>query len=335
MASTLNRALIIGAEGASYGTYAAPSRALEFIDGDTAFSSEPTIVQGQGIRAGALLDSGARRAVVKQDAPGSLGVEVLAKGQGLLWSYLLGGTPTSTLVAGSTYQQVFTMGDLVSFNTQEQWYYVAADGTFTAIPYSWLGCMVQDWELTMGAEIATLKATINARKKDTGQSAVAVTLPSTATQPLGRAALSIYTGTLTAATATALASATSDISSAVEQVVIKCNNNLNLDRPGSAGLKGKPVAQKRELTITATVEHRDSTWEDAHANQTAVSLLTDYAGLALSTGTERFQVAVADGRVAKVTKKVENGVPKLDLELVGTDATTPLQVVFRTSDTAL
>lgn len=336
MATTLDRAYILSEE-TTYGTYASASaRAVEFLDSDTSMNPEPTIVQGQGVRAGNLLPDGSRSVVVRQDYPGGLGFEVLPKGQGLLWKWMLGAC-TSTLVSTGVYQQVGTLSaQLPSFTMQEQWYTVGGDTSdvFTAAVNSYLGCMFTDWELTMDAEIAKVKASINGRALDTGQSAVAIALPSTATAPLGRGNLAISTGTLTLATTTALASASTSLGG-VEQIVVKVSNNLNTDRPGAAGLKGKPVPQMRELSVTATVEHRDNTWHTALAAQTAVSLLADYTGLALTTGNERFQVALSDLRVSKVTKKVENGMPKLDLELSGKQATTPLQIVLRTSDTAL
>ena len=336
MSSTLDRAVVVKKE-TTYGTYVAPDRAIEFLEADTSFSSEPTIVQGQGSRAGELLDSGARSVVVRQDVPGSIGWELLPKGQGVLWE-LLTGAAASTLVSGTTYQQVATLAaQIPSFTCQEQWYLVGADTSdaFTAAVYSWLGCKATDWTLTMPHDgIPTVKLGVNGRAKDMGQSAVAVTLPATTTQPYHGANLTVSTGTLTAATTTALASATAVVPG-FETATITVSNNLNTARPGSAGLKGNPVPQKREITISMTIEHRDNSWETALANQTTATLLFDYSGLALSSGTERCQIAFADCRVSKVTKKVEDGMPKQDIELKVAWTATSLQVVNRTSDSAL
>ena len=106
---------------------------------------------------------------------------------------------------------------------------------------------------------------------------------------------------------------------------------------GTSGLRGKPVpAGVREIEVTISgLEHRDATFETARDAQTAVSFLTDYTGLALTSGTEHLQVAIADLRVDDVVKKVENGVPKLDLTLKGQQAATAMQVVIRTADNAL
>ena len=103
------------------------------------------------------------------------------------------------------------------------------------------------------------------------------------------------------------------------------------------GLRGKPVpAGPREIEVTISgLEHRDATLETAYSAQTAVSFLTDYTGLPLTTGNEHLQVAIADLRVDDLTKKVENGVPKLDLTLKGQQAATPMQIIVRTSDSAL
>ena len=334
MATTLDRALVLVKE-ATYGTYVAPTRAIEFLDGDTQFETDPTIVQGQGIRAGALLADGSRSVVVRSNATGSLGFECLPKGQGVLWEWLLGAC-SSTLVSASVYQQVATMtAAQLSATIQEQWYYIADDGTFTLIPFSWLGCMVTDFEVTFGPEIATVKANINGRTVDVGQAAAAVTLPSTATSPFHRAQLLVYTGTLTQATTTAVASATTPLTG-VEQVTLSFTKSLNLDRPGSAGLKGKPVGGMWEVAVKFTTEHRDNSWEVAKLAQTPLAFLASYTGAALTTGNEQLQAAIADMRVQKVTKKVDAGVPKVDVEAkVMQSSGVPLQIVMRTSDTAL
>ena len=333
MGTILDRAVVIKKE-AAYGTYVAADRAVEFLDGDTTFEDAPTIVQGQGVRAAAMLADGSRSVVVRQDATGSLGFECLPKGQGVIWEWLLGAC-SSTLVSTGVYQQVATMAPAqLSATIQEQWYYIADDGTYTAIPFSWLGCMATDFEVTLGSEIATVKANINGRKVDVGQTAVAVTLPSTATAPFHRGNLTVKVGTLTLATTTVLASATTALTG-VEQIVLSFTKNLNTDRPGTAGLKGKPVGGLWDVSVKFTVEHRDNSWELAKAAQTAMSLLADYSGLALTSGTEELQFAIADMRVQKVTKKVDSAVPKLDIECKVMNAATPVQVVTRTSDVAL
>jgi len=335
MATSLDRALVLSEETVAYGTYASATlRSVEFLDSDTQFESAPTIVQGQGVRAGAILADGSRSVVVRQDVPGSIGFEVLPKGQGTIWKWMLGAC-ASTLVSGTAYQQVGTLAAaLASFTAQEQWYYMADDGTYTAGTFSWLGCMFTDFELTMGAEIATVKANLNGRTVDTAQTPVAVTLPSTATAPFHRGNLTVSTGTLTLATTTALASSVTPVTG-IEQVVLSVNNNLNTDRPGAAGLKGKPVPQMRDITVKITAEQRDNSWDIAKQAQTALTLLCTYTGLALSVGTETFQVAIADMRVTKVTKKLDNGVPKVEVECKVMQTATPLQIVIRTSDAAI
>lgn len=336
MATNLNRALVIKKE-ATYGTYPTVTTALEFIDGDTAFEFVPTINQGEGIRSGALLPEGSRSVVVKYDATGSLGVQCLSKGQGQLWELLMGSS-TSTVVSGSDYKQVHTLADtLPSFSAQEQAYTIDAAGAYTSdTTRTYVGCMFTDWELTFG-DVVTLKANINAQTKGT-QSFVSVTLPSTAQNPFPRKGYTWFTGTLTQATTTALASATTALTG-MEDVVVSCNHNLNTDRPGAAGLKDKPNrAGVADIKIAFTVEHNtaSSAFVTAYAAQTSVPFLVTATGVtALGTGYETLQFDAAATRVTKCTPKVENGVPKLDVELSAKSATTPVQTVIRTSDTAL
>lgn len=336
MATTLNRALVLKEE-ASYATYTAPDTAIEFLADGTIFTNDPVIVQGQGTRAGALVANGGRRVVVKQDGTGSIPFEALSRGQGKLWKWMMGSS-VSTLVSGTTYQQIHTIGEtLASFVAQEQHYRIAADGTFTAAPYSWLGCMVSDFEIGMGAELCTVKANVNIAKLDTGQSAVAVTLPNITLKPFHKGNLTAYTGTMTAPTTTTLGSGTSELGGIVE-ITISVNNNLNTERPGAAGVKGKPVAQLRTISVKITAEHRDNSWEVAHAAQTALALVATYTGEALSSGTETLQVMITDLRIDKAPKKIDGGVPMIEVEASGTwgsDSVPPMYVVLRTADSAI
>lgn len=333
MATSLNRALVIKKE-ATYGTYPTVTTALEFTDGDTNFEAAPTLHLGEGVRAGALLPDGSRSVVVKLGGGGSVGVECLSKGQGQLWELGMG-TASSTLVSGTTYQQVHTLAEtLPSFSAQEQDYTIDAAGAFTSdTTRTWLGCMLTNWELVFG-DVVTWKAGVDAQTKAT-QSFVSVTLPSTAQNPYPKSGYAFTTGTLTAATTTALASSVTALAG-VENLKIVCNHNLQLDRPGSAGKKDKPVRQGvAEVTVSLTVEHRDNTtWENAYANQTAVTLVATATGLtALSAGYETLQAVVGDMRVTKLTPKTEGGVPKLDIEARVMNST--FQIVQRTSDSAL
>ena len=89
-----------------YGTAVTPARFLEHT-GDPKFAFAPTRVQGGADRAGSRVDRSTRRATTAVEASGLVRVRDPLQGLGLLWEAILGGA-TSTLVGGTTYQQVFT-----------------------------------------------------------------------------------------------------------------------------------------------------------------------------------------------------------------------------------
>ena len=92
----------------TYGTAVTVARFLEFTDESLDYSKN--VVQGEGLRVGSRVARSARRVVTTSDAGGDLSMECLSKGMGLVWEQCMG-TGVSTLVSGSTYQQVFTLAD--------------------------------------------------------------------------------------------------------------------------------------------------------------------------------------------------------------------------------
>src|SRR5690349_17058393 len=89
----------------TFKTYAAPTRFLEFTDESLAW--EKNVKQGQGLRVGSRVARTSRRVIPTADGAGDITFEAESKGLGLIWRALLG-VGTSTVVSGSTYQQVFT-----------------------------------------------------------------------------------------------------------------------------------------------------------------------------------------------------------------------------------
>lgn len=94
----------------TYGTYVAPTRFLEFNKAD--LKKVKNTVQGGGLAAGRFAQLGSRRAVTSEAAAGSVEMEVINKGFGLLLAHLLGSSATAVQQGGSTaYLQAHTLGD--------------------------------------------------------------------------------------------------------------------------------------------------------------------------------------------------------------------------------
>ncbi|WP_182379823.1 phage tail tube protein [Nocardioides sp. WS12] len=333
MATAQDHSLGLVAEG-TYKTFVAPTRFLEFKDVSIDWNKE--VAQGEGLRVGSRVARAARRVVPAASGGGDFTVEAISKGLGLVWQACLG-TGASTLVSGSTYQQVFTLGDTPpSLTVQEG--VVQAGGTVDA--YSFTGCMVTDWELSIAQnEIAELKVSIDAGDLSTAQ---AYATPSYPSGPnlfhFGSATLT--TGTLTAPTTTALASSITSTAN-VRGFSVSVNNNLTLDRfnVGGAGRKSKPTVGLREISGSMDIEYDSTTYRDLVINDnTLTGVVITLTGGALSTGVETLQVVLP-------AIKLDGELPKPDgtdlvvasVSFTGYDdgVNQPIWVVTRTADATL
>lgn len=332
MATPQDVSLGFGTES-TYKTGVTPTRWPEFTE--ESLNWDKSIKQGVGLRVGARVARSGRRVVTSAQGSGDFTMEATSKGMGLLWSYALG-SGTSTLVSGTTYQQVFTLGDAPSSFTLQKGQ-VRADGTVD--PYTFLGSMVSQWQFNFpNDDIASLTMSIDAGDLTT---ATAYAAPSYAASPtlFHFAGGSISTGTLTAPTSTALASAATPLAY-VRGGSVSCNHNLSSRFSfGGAGRKDKPTVGLREISGSMDVEYNSTTFRDAVINETPMCLVLTFTGAALSTGTETLQVVLPE-------VKFDNQLPQTN----GTDlvvqsmnfavldnltAAQPIWVVTRTSDNAL
>ena len=131
------------ANESTFKTYATPTRWPEVLTPEADVNK--SVKQGKGLRVGSRVDRSARRVVSSADASVKHGIELTSRGMGLFWESVLG-VGTSTLVSGSTYQQLFTpsTGTTVPSRTVQTGV-VDATGSVNAVSY--LGCMVSSWDL--------------------------------------------------------------------------------------------------------------------------------------------------------------------------------------------
>lgn len=320
-------------EESTYKTIPGPvTRWPEFAD--ESLDWNPNTVQGVGLQVGRRVARSARRVQPTQDGGGDLSMEAISKGMGLFWKGCLGAV-TSTLVSGSTWQQVYTLGD-----TPPSWFLqkgsVEAGGTVD--PFGFRGVMVDSWEFDFAnAAIAMLKMTLDVGDHDAGATAYAAPSYAAGANLFHFSNLSLQTGTLTAPTTTALGSGGTPLAD-VRGGTIQVANNLNKGRfnGGGAGRKSKPLVGLRALTGTLDVEYDATTFRDAVLNQTPINLVINLTGGALSTGVEQLQIIVPeikfDGELPKT-----NGSELIiqSMKFTGLDNVTaaqPIWVIMRTSD---
>jgi hypothetical protein len=320
----------------TYGTYLAPTRFYSF--SDESFDWKPNRKQAAGMRVAARVARSNRRVTTTVQGEGSLEIDALSKGMGVILAGALGSS-AATLVSGSTYQHNFTLGDTpASFTVQKG--VVDAGGTVRA--HSFLGCMVNSWSFTApNDDIATFKFDFDVRDLDTAQSYATPSYPSSPSLYHFGQAAATYSGTVTAPTTTALATG-GTAATDIRAFELNVNNNLATDRFnfGAAGKKAKPTVGLREITGKFTAEYAANTYRDdfiADTERAIVVTLT--SSEALSTGTATLQVVLP-------AVKLDSGVPvsndgdfvTVEHEFTVLDnltAAQPLWIVLRTGDATI
>ena len=311
-----------------YGTAVARTRWFEFLD--ESFNFVKNVKQGVGLRVGSRVARSGRRVVASAEGSGDLTIEAVTKGLGLLWQLGLG-SGTSTLVSAGLYQQVFTLGDAMPSATIQKGI-PRADGTVDA--YTFTGCMVESLTIDCpNADNVKVKTSWNAKDMTT---ATAYTAPSYATGPsvFTFAHGAVYSGALTAPTATALGSAATPVAS-IRSGSITIKHNLKTDRYncGGGGRKEKPFAGVREISGSLVAEYADAAFRDAIVNDTSMTLVKTF-----TAGADVLQIVIPDVRFDGDIVKASTDLAMQDIKWTGLDGLTaaqPIWIVCRTADTAL
>ena len=311
-----------------YGTAVARTRWFEFLD--ESFNFVKNVKQGVGLRVGSRVARSGRRVVASAEGSGDLTIEAVTKGLGLLWQLGLG-SGTSTLVSAGVYQQVFTLGDAMPSATIQKGI-PRADGTVDA--YTFTGCMVESLTIDCpNADNVKVKTSWNAKDMTTG---AAYTAPSYATGPsvFTFAHGAVYSGALTAPTATALGSAATPVAS-IRSGSITIKHNLKTDRYncGGGGRKEKPFAGIREISGSLVAEYADAAFRDAIVNDTSMTLVKTF-----TAGLDVLQIVIPDVRFDGDIVKASTDLAIQDIKWTGLDGLTaaqPIWIVCRTADTAL
>jgi hypothetical protein len=164
----------------SYGVPVAVNRFFEF-DSESV-QSKKTPIFGTGLRGGAYTASASRRSAGTRTVDGDINMDVPSNGFGILLYHMFGTpTVTPTSVGGGLYQQVHTLGTLNGRSFTTQIVRAATDGDLTTAAYTYPGCKITEWELSVaqGAQLK-LKMTISARDEATPSNSFANTTLSAA-----------------------------------------------------------------------------------------------------------------------------------------------------------
>lgn len=296
MSNATDVALTLAAE-TTYGTPVTVNKSFEFLKESLTFRKK--VSDSASYRYGASFKSSAGRVIVTTDAGGDVSMEVGTVNFGVLWKACLGAATSTKDGATNVYQQVHTIGStLPSLTVQKVLPSLNTDGTFSDAVYTFTSAMVSKWALNVpNAGVATLDLTLDSRDVLT-TTAKATPAYGANNHVLHFGGACLYTGTLTAPTATAAASATTAVVN-VKDITIECDNALAVDKTYyfcGAGKKSKPWKGVPQVTGKMTVEFvTNGPFVAAFLADTAMTLLLNLR--AMENDDEKVQVALSEIRI--------------------------------------
>lgn len=177
MPSILDNAVLIGKE-TTYGTPAALTRAYEVQE--DAFQRETAYLESVGFRAGMQALRSDRSVPINMGAAGSLKMDWMDAGMGLILDGLLGATAGPTVLSGPAYGQTHTTntdGPSNSWTVQVQ----RVDAAGVVRPFTYHGCVPTAFgiEQSVGGFLS-MSVDMDAEDEDTSTAAGSPTYPATA-----------------------------------------------------------------------------------------------------------------------------------------------------------
>ncbi len=326
----------------TFGTYAVPDIFGEVVSEDLEYV--PTRVQGSGLRSGRRFNRSDRRVLTRSEVTGSFTTEATTKLMGKLFEAVLGGTGTSTLIAGSAYQQLFTPTTTDPLNSYTIQVGVPPVGGGAVLPHNFLGCVFTGFEFALPEQgPATIKWNVVGKSFESSTALASASYPTTyelfsnvhATMTLGT--------TITVPTTTALATG-GTASSNVREFSLTYENAVDQNgfNIGGAGARTrKPALGLRVGTGSFTAEFDTATIRDYFVNDTNVAITLRLQTTTVISGssypTIEFTIPVA--RLNGETPKLNAGdVTTLSVDfdvLDGGVAAHPIYVAIDTAETAI
>ncbi|WP_228988591.1 phage tail tube protein [Streptomyces sp. DH8] len=312
---------------ASYGTFLAPTKFIEFTK--ESLQLKKTTAQSAGIAAGRLVPLSSRRVLTQRQASGSLEMEVTNKAMGVLLQTLMGTTVTPVQQAAtSAYLQTHILADTAGKSLVIQKGMPLTTGAVT--DKTFLGCKVISAEFSCevgGMLLATFE--IDAKDCDETQTLAVATYP--AMSPFHFGQMSVKTGTYNSETAL----------DGVRKVSVKIERPMAVERfyAGQSGLKKEPISND-QVKITGSIEtdYVATTLDDLHTSDAATSFVWDFTGPTIAAGhPERFTVKIPAIRIDDAPPVVDGfDVIKPTYSFTGLyDGTNPTAIEYMSTDITL
>lgn len=283
-------------EETGYNTFKTPDHFLTF--NKETLKMKKNTVQSKALHGG-LFDLASRRAFVTRTINGAVDLDLLDRGQGLIFKHMLGNVAQAPMSnADGTYTAVFTPGDLTGKSLTLQ--VGRPETTGNLQPFSFTGTKITDWQLhVQSGQQASLSLTVDGAAESISQPYAAPSFVASDMLHFGEAALLIG-GTVT--TTGGIASVTGNSSLAVvKSAQLKGTNAMDTSRffLGANGVKAEPLANAfRAISGQLDVEFENTTdVYNAFSTDTPTALLLTFTGPVIGTGTANASVQVLIPRV--------------------------------------
>jgi hypothetical protein len=312
---------------ATYGTFAAPTKFIEFTKESLVLKK--TTAQSAGIAAGRLLALASRRVVTQTEGSGSIDLEVTNKAMGLLLQALMGTSVTPVVQgASAAYLQTHTLADTAGKSLVIQKGVPLTSGTVT--DKTFLGCKVTSAEFACEVgQMLTASFEFDAKACDEAQTLATASYPSMSPFHFGQ--MAVKAGTF--GTEVAL--------DGIRKVSVKIERPMAVDRfyAGQSGTKKEPISND-QVKISGTIEmdYVATTLDDLHTTDGTTSLVWEFIGpIIASTYAETFRITLPAIKVDDAPPVVDGfGVVKPTITFTGLyDGTNQPKIEYISTDVTL
>jgi len=298
--------------------------------------------QGAGLRVGNATGRSDRRAVVKTDVGGDITVEVLDKTMGKLIKAAMGSS-SSTNIAGSAYQQVFTIVGtdyLPSYTIQEG---IPLLGGGVISPHTFVGMTCSGFEFSQSPEDIPMLTTHWVGKDMATATSLASPSYVSGSKLHSFPGVAITVGgSVTPPTTTAIATGGTAVTN-VRDFSFAFDNNLDTNgwNFGSSGTRSRPPAVGlRAITGSFTAEFDAVTLRDAYLAQTGVPIVVTLTGPTAISGSDFpvFQLYLPEVKLDGEIPASNGGdviTQSIDFTVLYDGTNNPAQVVIVTAETAV
>ena len=324
--SGLGAQIGIAAES-TYATFVAPTRFVEFTK--ESLVEKKTTATSSGIAAGRPMALSSRRVVTQREVTGSLELEVVNKGMGILLQALMGTTVTPVQQAVTTaYLQTHTLADTWGKSLTIQKGMPLTTGTVT--DKTMLGCKIVSAEFSCEVGgMLTSTFEIDGRACDETQTLAAASYSNMSPFHFGQ--LAVKSGSFGAETAL----------DGVRKVSVKIERPQAVDRfyANSSALKAQPISNDLvKITGSLEMDYVATTVDDLHTSDGATSLVVEFVGpLIASTYYETFRIKLPAIKVDDAPPTVDGyGVVKPTFNFTALfDGTNQVAIEYMSTDTTV